>query len=126
VEAAKTLCSLQDANKLGIRWYHGFLSHHASLLTTSGTVIKDVKRKAWVTKENFENMYENVYKTMVEAGVAEELSEEIQHKAGLPSKYRLTRPEYVLFVDETGCNTNQLNDGRVDNEQFILPKVDKL
>ncbi len=79
-----------------------------------------------MTKENFENMYENVYKTMVEAGVAEELSEEIQHKAGLPSKYRLTRPEYVLFVDETGCNTNQLNDGRVDNEQFILPKVDKL
>jgi hypothetical protein len=94
------------------------------LLTTSGTVIKDVKRRTWVMKENFENMYENVYKTMVEAGVAEEVSEEIQHEAGLPSKFRLTRPEYILFVDETGCNTNQLNDGRVGNELFIVPKVD--
>jgi hypothetical protein len=124
VEAAKKLRGLHDANKLGIRWYHGFLNRHATLLTTSGTVIKDVKRRTWVTKENFENMYENVYKTMVEAGVAEEVSEEIQHEAGLPSKFRLTRPEYILFVDETGCNTNQLNDGRVGNELFIVPKVD--
>jgi hypothetical protein len=124
VEAAKKLRGLHNANKLGIRWYHGFLNHHAKLLTTSGTVIKDVKRRTWVMKENFENMYENVYKTMVEAGVAEELSEEIQHEPGLPRKFRLTRPEFILFVDETGCNTNQLNDGRVGNEQFIVPKVD--
>ncbi len=124
VEAAKKLRGLEDESKLGVRWYQGFLSHHASLLTTSGTVVRDFKRRTWVTKENFENMYENVYKTMVEAGVAEEVSEDIQHKAGLPSKYRLTRPEYVQFVDETGCNTNQLNDGRVGNERFISPKDD--
>ncbi len=69
-------------------------------------------------------MYENVYNTMVEAGVAEEVSEEIKYETGLPSKFKLTRPEYVVFVDETGCNTNQLNDGRVGNEKFILPKQD--
>jgi hypothetical protein len=56
VESAKTLSGLQDTNKLGIRWYHGFLNHHAMLLTTSGTVIKDVKRRTWVMKENFENI----------------------------------------------------------------------
>jgi len=61
---------------------------------------------------------------MVEAGVAEEVSEEIKYETGLPSKFKLTRPEYVVFVDETGCNTNQLNDGRVGNEKFILPKQD--
>jgi hypothetical protein len=27
-------------------------------------------------------------------------------------------------VDETGCNTNQLNDGRVGGELFVLPKMD--
>jgi len=43
---------------------------------------------------------------MGEEGMAEEVSEEIQHETGLPSKFKLTRPEYVLFVDETGCNTN--------------------
>ncbi len=71
---------------------------HAALLTTGGTVIKDVKRRTWVTRKNFENMYNNVYKTMVEAGVAEEQEEAIQHCAGLPSKYKLTRPEYDLFI----------------------------
>jgi hypothetical protein len=55
VEAAKKLRGLHDANKLVIRWYHGFLNRHAMLLTTSGTVIKDVKRRTWVMKENFEN-----------------------------------------------------------------------
>ena len=100
------------------------MSRHSSLLTLSGTVIKDDKRRTWVTHENFENMYENVYNTMVEAGVAEEVSEEIKYETGLPSKFKLTRLEYVVFVDETGCNTNQLNDGRVGNEKFILPKQD--
>jgi hypothetical protein len=69
-------------------------------------------------------MYKNVYKTMVEVGVAEELEEAIQLDAGLPTKYKLTYPDHVLFVDETGCNTNQLNDGRVGGELFILPRND--
>jgi len=124
VFVAKKIRHLKNENTLGVRWYKGFLSRHSSLLTLSGTVIKDVKRRTWVTHENFENMYENVYNTMVEAGVAEEVSEEIKYETGLPSKFKLTRPEYVVFVDETGCNTNQLNDGRVGNEKFILPKQD--
>jgi len=124
LEAAKKLRHLDDEGKLGAAWYRGFLSRHQSLLTTRGTVIKDVKRRTWVTRENFENMYENIYETMVEAGVAEELTKPIQYDEGLPTKYRLIHPEYVLFVDETGCNTNQLNDGRVGGELFILPKLD--
>ena len=124
VEAAKKLHRLDDEGSLGAAWYRGFLARHSSLLTTSVTVIKDVKRRTWVTRENFENMYENIYKTMVEAGMEEELSEAIQHEAGLPTKYQLTKPKYVLFVDEMDCNTNQLNDGRVGGELFILPKID--
>jgi len=124
LQAAKRLRHLGDEGSLGNAWYRGFLSRHKSLLTTKGIVIKDVKRRTWVTRENFENMYENIYKNMVEAGVAEELTESIQHEDGLPSKYRLIHPDYCLFVDETGCNTNQLNDGRVGGELFILPKRD--
>jgi hypothetical protein len=124
LQAAKKLRRLEDEGNLGAAWYRGFMSRHQSLLTTKGTVIKDIKRRTWVTRENFENMYENIYATMVEAGVAEELTEPIQYEDGLPTKYRLIHPEYVLFVDETGCNTNQLNDGRVGGELFILPKMD--
>jgi hypothetical protein len=70
----------------------------------------------------FKNMYENVYETVVEAGIAEVVEEAIQHEAGLPTKYVLTQPEYLLFVDETGCNTNQLNDGKVGGKLFIMTK----
>ncbi len=72
----------------------------------------------------FKNMYEKVYETMVmiEAGIAEVVEEAIQCEAGLPTKYVLTQPEYLLFVNETGCNTNQLNDGKVGGELFIMPK----
>jgi hypothetical protein len=101
VAAAKKLRHLKQESTFGTAWYCGFLNHHAALLTTSVTVIKDVKRRTWVTRENFENMYENVYKTMVEAGVAEELEEAIQLDAGLPTKYQLTVPDHVLFVAET-------------------------
>ncbi len=42
----------------------------------------------------------------------------------MPSKVQLTKPELLLFVNDTGCNTNQLNDGRVEGELFIVPKID--
>jgi hypothetical protein len=125
LEAAKKLRHLDDEGKLGASWYRVFLSCHQYLLTTRGTVFKDVKRRTWVTRENFENMYKNIYEAMVEAGVAEELTKPIHYDEGLPTKYQLIHPEYVLFVDETGCNTNQLNDGRVGGELLILPKLDR-
>ncbi len=40
---------LKQETPLGTAWYHGFLNFHAALLTTSGTMIKDVKRRTWVT-----------------------------------------------------------------------------
>jgi len=42
-------------------------------------------------------MYESVYEAMVSAGVAKKEEEEINDGTGLPSRYRLTKPEYVLF-----------------------------
>jgi hypothetical protein len=55
VAAAKKLRLIEHKTTLGTAWHLGFLICHATLLTTSGTVIKDVKRRTWVTRENFEN-----------------------------------------------------------------------
>ena len=118
----KKLRKLNDSSKLGSAWYRGFISRYEHVLTRNKTTIKDIKRRTWVRRENFENMYENIYNEMVEAGIAEELEEEISYEKGLPSKFRLTHPDYLLFEDETGCNTNQLNDGKVGGEVFIMPK----
>jgi hypothetical protein len=78
--------------------------------------VKDTKWNTWVTKENFVNMYENVYKEMVLVGIAEKKEEDIEYGTGLPSKFQLTKPDFLLFVDKTGCNTNQLKDGRVGGD----------
>jgi hypothetical protein len=123
IKDCKELRKLNSIEKLGDTWYQGFMSQFSEQLTRSGTTIKDSKRNTWVTQENFQNMYESVYEATVSAGVAKKEEEEINYGTGLPSRYRLTKPEYVLFVDETGCNTNQLNDGRVGGELFIVPKV---
>ncbi len=83
-----------------------------------------MKQNTWAIKDIFSNMYENVYEMMIEAGIAEKVEEEIQYETGLPSKFQVTRPKFLLFVDETGCNTNQLNDGQVGGELFMQPKND--
>ena len=113
---------LKNTEKLGDAWYRGFLHRYEDVLSRNGSAIKDTKRRTWVTRDNFLYMYENVYVRMVEAGIAEKEDEEIVYVEGLPSKYKLTLPEYLLFVDEVGCNTNRLNDGKVRGEVFIVPK----
>ncbi len=67
-------------------------------------------------------MYKNVYEAMVTAGVAEKIDSPVESPSGSLFHYNLTHPEH-LFVDGTGCNTNQLNDGKVGGE-FIMPKAD--
>jgi hypothetical protein len=79
------------------------------------------------------NMYDGVYEAMVGAGVAIKHDEEklfdadgnivpdVQQMAGRPSKYELKRSQCLFFVDETGCNTNQKDDGYVGGELFVLP-----
>ena len=79
-------------------------------------------------------MYNLVYKAMESAGVAiildkakwmNEKSEEVsdQSKAiGLECTHKLIHPEYVLFADEVGCNTNQKDDGNYGGEKTIDKK----
>jgi hypothetical protein len=76
-------------------------------------------------------MYENVYENMVECGVAIKLEEEAmfdkygngtldkKEMVGRPSKYKLTKPEHCMFVNETGCNTNMKLDGFIGGQLHI-------
>ncbi len=123
VKVFKAHHKITDGN-LGGRWYHGFMKRNEAILKHHKTKVKDVKWRTWVTEENFQAMYDNVYEAMVEAGVAEELPGEVESGVGRPTKHNLLRPECVVFVDETGCNTNQKDDGHVGGELFILPVDD--
>jgi hypothetical protein len=95
--------------------------------------IKDIKRQTWCTYQNFSNIYDSVYETMCLAKVAIKLDDEVMYDFdgnvvdypeicfGHPTKFKVIRPAQIVFVDETGCNTSQKEDGNVGGQQFILP-----
>ncbi len=107
ISECKNLRKLKKSNKLGAAWYKGFLKRYSDDLSRSGSVIKDLKRRTWVTYENFENMYDNVYKRMVEAGIAKEVDEPIQHENGMSSKYVriLTLPHFNVIMYSVQCRS---------------------
>ncbi len=96
--------------------------------------IKDTQRHTWCVFERFENMYNNIYEAMVRSKVARKL-DHLQYynedgdvvrneneAYGLPTRYEITHPHYILSVDETGKNTNMRSDGKVGGKRFIVPK----
>jgi len=64
-------------------------------------------------------MYNGVYSAMVRSNVAIQvpnkvfvtldgkITENKQESVGRETNFLLTRPNYVFFVDEVGCNTSQ-------------------
>ena len=117
---------------LGKNWYNGFMQRHKDILRKGRARTKDINRQAWVTYENFSNMYDTVYDTMVKAGVAKKLPEAVwrdrdgfivpteEDAFGMKSVYVLEHPEYCAYVDETGSNTNQKADGHVGGRRFVF------
>jgi hypothetical protein len=39
---------------------------------------------------------------------------------GRKTKFLLTKPEIILFVDEVGCNTSKKNDGNAGSKKFLI------
>ena len=95
--------------------------------------VRDQKRLTWCTLDNLQNMYDSIYDRMVRAGVAEKLDNplmydkhgnEVQDEKLMVEKktcYGVTKPSNVIFVDETGCNTNQRSDGYIGGRLHVLP-----
>ena len=79
-------------------------------------------------------MYETVYDAMVEAKVARELDEPVwrdksgniitdrRHAYGRRSRYEITHPDYILFVDEVGGNMKVKGDGHNGGERFVCKR----
>jgi hypothetical protein len=103
---------------LGRKWYQGFWKRHGHLLERKKGQKFSKDRTEWSIYHNFAQMYDDVYDAMVEACVAKKLDEPIWVKNedietdekdgfGRMATHALCHPDYVVFVDEVGCNTNQ-------------------
>ncbi len=122
-----------SGNIVGQKYWRNFLARNP-ILKTKKCVRFDSFREDWCTPENFEAMYEDVYSRMVECGAALKLPDAVwvnkegaivqtkDEAWGRPTNYLLTRPDYVIFVDEVGDNTSQKNDGNVGGTKYVVEK----
>ena len=131
----KIRCDEGDEDKclVGSAWYLGFMKRNASEISRKKTRVKDVKRHTWCTYDRFNEMYQSVYEQMVSANVAiKHNGEKLYDKdgnvvedpllaVGLPTQYEVTNPSMILFVDETGKNTNMKVDGQIGGQLRVVP-----
>ena len=78
-------------------------------------------------------MYDIIYDELVEGGVAINLDNPVftyrsgkeveeDERFGLKQDIKITHPHYIMFADETGCNTSQKKDGHVGGTKLIVEK----
>lgn len=90
------------------------------------------------TFTDFWMMYHKVYKEMVKGGIAVSLDDKVYmtkegetveendvNRLGLATRYKVVRPDRLLFVDEVGSNTSQTKDGNVGGERFLCEALQR-
>ena len=90
--------------------------------------VRDQKRLTWYTYfKHFQDMYDSIYERMVEAGVDtknnnllmfDKEGNEVNNENriyGRKTRNHMTYPDNAVFVDETGSNTNQNDDGYIED-----------
>jgi hypothetical protein len=123
-----------DAGNLGYAgsaYWRAFKERNKHRLDDGVPVAQAACRKEWSSYLNFSRMYDLVYEQMDQAGVLEDLEDPVwmnlageivsseAESFGEKVSKILKHPQYVLFVDEVGNNTNMKDDGRVGGERLL-------
>ena len=123
-------------HKVGTCFWRNFRKRHANMLDADTGVSQASCRKEWSTHQNFNKMYNLVYDVMDEARILEKLPEpvwmnlagDVVDKAaavGEKVTHHVKYPEYQVFVDEVGNNTNMKDDGNIGGEKLLKEKGNK-
>jgi hypothetical protein len=121
-----------EKGKVTSGWWRGFLRRNEDKLVTKRGEKFAMNRHDWTTLPNIKQMYEVIYDEMVDACVAVSLQIPIftdingipeDHETkrfGLAQPIKITKPEWILFADESGFNTSQKKDGHVGGQKFVV------
>ena len=143
-DTKQKLIEFQQSRKLGTYgfekgrvtkgWWRGFLRRHEDKLVTKRGEKFALNRSDWTTLPNIKQMYEVIYDEMVDANVAVALDTPVftdingkleDHETkrfGLAQPIKITKPEWILFADESGFNTSQKKDGHVGGQKFVVER----
>jgi hypothetical protein len=129
--------------KLGYGWWRGFKQRFSDVVAVKRGEKFSSDRSEWSKYNYIKQMYDAIYENLVKARIAVTLPEPVFLNAdgnivdnpegqlfddidnnhpnrplGLPCETKMIHPEYLLFFDETGCNTNQKKDGHYGGQKF--------
>jgi len=121
-----------EVGKLGLSYWNNFMHRHEHIIVSKCSEKFASSHDQWSTYDNFAKMYDKLYKEMRNAGLTKDMETPVMMDLigntvdianplayGLPVSQQLVHPDYLLFLDETGINTNQKNDGHVGGEKFL-------
>jgi hypothetical protein len=116
--------------EVGKKYWKLFMKRNAHRLVTKRGERFACNRADWSKLSYFKQMYDVIYDQMVDAGVARvreiavfmnrsgDIVDEAS-KFGEPCDIEILHPDYILFGDETGCNTSQKKDGHEAGTKYI-------
>jgi hypothetical protein len=117
------MCGI-DSNEanLGKKYYWNFMKRSKDKIYSTKVTKKDLKRLEWGTYFNIEKMYKLIHEELVLSGVAQQRLHPQYYNFngdvlsldagayGLPTDIDLVAPDFLLFVDECGSNTDMKKD----------------
>jgi hypothetical protein len=117
--------------EVGRSYWQGFMRRHGDRLVTKRGEKFASNRADWSKHVYIKQMYDVIYDEMVGAGVARVLETpkfldrsgnivDKEDKFGEAVDIEILHPDYILFGDETGCNTSQKKDGHEGGKKFVV------
>ena len=125
-----SIVSDEELGEVGVSYWNGLVKRNKDTLTTNKGRLFELNRTNWTLYRNFRHMYLDVEKHMVAAGVAVKLDEpkwmdkegkEVDelNSFGMKVETELTHPHCCLVMDETGGDTNMMNDSASGGKKFV-------
>ncbi len=113
-----------------MRYFNRVIKRFGKYLDSTAGQRFAVNRSDWLKPGYLETMYDVIYPIFADAGVASRVVEPVAYdisgslvEVGSPFQYRLPSKikDFILFGDETGINTNHLDDGQVGGTRYVVP-----
>lgn len=124
----------KQLGRVGTGYLRQFVKRHEGVLDSKIARRFGVNHSEWMNSTYLEKMYKDIYTIVVCAGVATrrldtpvaydfhgnivDVGSESQY--GLPSDIFIDYQDHILFGDETGINTNQMDDGQVGGAKYLV------
>jgi hypothetical protein len=124
---------LEHLGKVGRSYWTGFMKRHGDRLVTKRGERFAANRADWSKHFYIKQMYDVIYDEFVDANVARALDTPVfmdrlgniveeEKKFGEAIDIEITHPDYILFGDETGCNTSQKKDGHEAGTKYVVAR----